>query len=260
MKKWIYFFCTVLLLPLAVFSQSHRDRDSSKYRNISRHFDQKRIDSINKKSKWDKYYLDVDTADNIKVNDNSAPKAIVLKTSVISWLANPASARLALEIPFAKYKSVQIEAGYIYAFTQDGARLDKSAPNVELRLSGRYYFPQKLLYGIYAEPLVGIRNIQTQWGNWVGTPNPGRNDSTFNLDYSHATKYQQTDYMIGCQAGIQPVIWKRLVLDIAGGLVFDLEHDKGISDPATMSYINTTRFLPRGLLTVRLGYVFGNIK
>jgi hypothetical protein len=232
-------------------------KDSTKTKKTLKDYSQQKIDSLNKANKWAKYYLELDTADRISVHANVAPKGIIIKTSLISWLENPASARLAVEVPISKYKTFQVEAGYLYNYIYDGARLDRSMPSLELRLSGRYYFPEKLVDGIYVEAIAGYRSLASERGNWVGIPNPGRNDSTFYVDYTHPTKYKQTDYMAGGMFGIQPFIWKGLVIDIAAGLVFDLEHDKGIPDPATMDYVNTTRLLPKGLFTVRLGYMLG---
>jgi hypothetical protein len=243
------------LLPFLCKAQA--GADSTKMKKAPKHYSKAKLDSLDKANKWAKYYLELDTSDKIAVHGNGAPKGVVLKTSVISWLENPASARLAVEIPVSQYRSFQAEAGYIYNCTIDGARLDKTKPNFELRLSGRYYIPERLVDGIYAEPFIGYRSFSTERGRWIGTPNPGRSDSTFYLDYTHPTKYQQTDYTAGIVAGIQPIVWKRLLIDLGIGLVFDLEHDKGTPDPATDAYVNTTKFLPKGQFAVRLGYVLG---
>lgn len=255
MIRSLYLYTIAFLFPLICLAQM--PKDSTRTKKTLKDYSQKKIDSLNKANKWAKYYLELDTADKISVHENSAPRGVVVKTSLISWIENPASARLALEIPISRYKTFQVEAGYLYNYVLDGARLDRSAPGLEFRLSGRYYFPEKLVDGVYVEAVAGYRNLASERGNWIGVPNPGRSDSTFYLDYTHPTKYRQTDYMAGGMFGIQPVIWKGLVIDIAGGLVFDLEHDKGIPDPATMDYVNTTRLLPKGLLSVRLGYVLG---
>lgn len=256
MKRIHYIYIIMLLLPALCNAQTGTDSTKTK-KAAPKHYSKEKLDSLDKANKWARYYLELDSADKIPVRGNSAPKGLVLKTSILSWIENPSAARVAVEIPFSKYRSFQIEAGYLYNCTIDGARLNRSKANFELRLSGRYYIPENLMDGIYVEPLLGYRNFSTQRGSWIGVPNPGRSDSTFYLDYTHPANYQQTDYMIGVQAGIQPIVWKRLLIDLGAGLVFDLEHDKGIPDPATQAYVNTTKFQPKGLLTARIGYVFG---
>jgi hypothetical protein len=192
--------------------------------------------------------------DTIIVSPNKAP-GIALRVSLLGPIQDMKTLRMGVEIPVEKYYSVILSGGYVYKFRYDRQKLMPDRPSFETRIEGRYYLPEKFLYGLYTGAELAYRKTNIMEGVLVSSIDGAV------TNFIDPTDYRVHDYTLMGQLGIQPLIGKHFLLDISGGLGLGM-HDVnqirlGLSPKSDDSNLQVgTHFRFESIFGLSAGYLF----
>ena len=196
--------------------------------------------------------------DSIEVTPNIAPHRSILKLALLSPLEQMNSIRLSGEFTLNDHLSLEPEIGYIYSNSDDNQRINGKMINLEGRLGLRYYFPEKIITGLYTSLLItyAVDNYRT---GIVRNNNPAYPDSGY-YDFSNPARFQENDFGAFWIVGLQPVISKHFNFDISGGLgclakQVITEYDPYLP-PGTKLPESSMVYKLEGVISLKVGYIF----
>ncbi len=196
--------------------------------------------------------------DSIAVTPNIAPHRTILKLALFSPLEQRNSIRFSGEFTLNDRLSLEPEIGFIYSNSDGNQRINTTMPNLEARLGMRYYFPEKIITGLYTGPLISYSTDNYRTGI-IRYSNPAYPDSGY-YDFSNPARYQENDYGVFWIVGLQPVISRHFNFDISGGWGYLAKQVITSYDP----YLPAGSRLPQttmvykseGIVSLKIGYIF----
>ena len=208
-------------------------------------------------------FQSLDSSDiDAPMQPNEAAKANI-KVSCLSALEALASVKLAVEMPVSKYVTAQVMAGYYFRYAFDREKLDPAKKSYNLALEGRYYIPNKTLYGLYAAGRLGYNSVNFLAGGQKATLT--NSDTTtapvLSFNFDSPWKYHRDEFSAYLLVGLQSRIIKLIALDIDLGLVSNYTIDKRLSPTdsykgITLPAASTKKISSSVIYGLSLGYFF----
>gem|GEM_PF-4315210 len=196
--------------------------------------------------------------DSIPVTPNIAPYRTIAKLSLFAPLEAENSIRASIEVTLTNTLSIEPEIGVIFSNSVTGNKLNTAMVNAEGRLGLRYYFPERIITGLYTGALASFSTDNYGTG-LIRNFHPANPDSAF-YDFSNPAQYQENDYGLYGILGLQPVISRHINFDISGGIgclaqqiitKYNPYAPPGESLPA-----NSVVYKLSGIISLKLGYIF----
>lgn len=208
-------------------------------------------------AQWWKWKVEPDTQKSF-VPPNYAPGHII-KTSVLSPFMSFREVRLAYEAPVTERISLQGTLGYYLGYRSGAERLDMGRPNFEAGVEGRYYIPSEKIFGVYTGPMLSANTIHIKEGSTKTRYSPELGGQETYLDMSENIQLRRNDLSAYWNLGIQPIISRRIAVDVNFGLGFRFSKTKmtgyTLPDGLVPEPRNTLTLKPGGIVGFSIGYL-----